>query len=563
MRTPLFGLAAGLALVAGFGATATAQTCSFNPGPDVIVGSITGPSNYSSFGGMEALSLGTTSCNLGDQVLDWIASTPDHPVIGGNLYRLQDQGGYWAMEQVGMSWLKHGFLALQGGTCCSNCTPNPGGGSGLGIGCSDPYSSGRNGGQSNLGPRWQVDAHRGVFAYPPVNPGYSGSAARRLEVAITDLDSTSSTTTRFYGESQYVTPDDAQSGNNDNNASYRRLNCTGSGSSWSFSFNGSTQRERPAVMAWVDAGVDPNVSTIEFNMGGEGFFVLGQSVTDLGGGQWHYEYALYNMNSDDSIRAFSIPVGPDVTTQNHGFHDIAYRNGDGVGSINHDGTNWPATSSASALTWEVVGNYSPPSNTNHNALRWGSTYNFRFDANAAPVSGDLVLTTYKSQSAFVLGGVQVPSSSVFGLSFCDSSDGSLAACPCSNPGNPDTGCDNAQGTGGVRLEATAFSPNGSGGGTAMFEGTNYPATATPTFVMIRSTTQVPATASFDGAICVANPVVRVGAGFAIGGIGIRPYTHGAMASAGTNYYQMWYRNQPAMYCTPDAANFSNGYDLTW
>jgi hypothetical protein len=26
---------------------------------------------------------------------------------------------------------------------------------------------------------------------------------------------------------------------------------------------------------------------------------------------------------------------------------------------------------------------------------------------------------------------------------------------------------------------------------------------------------------------------------------------------------MWYRNQPAAFCTPSAANLSNGYDLTW
>jgi hypothetical protein len=528
-------------------------------GPDVIVGELTGPSNYSSNGGMEALSLGTTSCNLGNQVLSWIAGNNQHPVIGGNLYRLKDHGGWWAMEHVGMSWLKHGFAALQGGTCCSNCSAR--GGQGLGVGCSDPYGSGLNGSQGGLGPRWQINAENGLFTYPPANPGWSGSTARRLEVPISDLDSTSSTSTRYYGESQYVTPDDALASNNDNNASYRRMNCTGSGSSWSFSFNGSTQRERPAVMAWLDAGVDPNVSMTEFDL--EGFFVLGQSVTDLGGGQWHYEYALYNMNSDDSIRAFSIPVGPDVTTQNHGFHDVSYRNGDGAGNVNQNGTDWPATSGANALKWEVVGNYNLPSNTNHNALRWGSTYNFRFDANAPPVAGNLTLTTYKTERPFVLGGVQVPSTSVFGLSFCDGNDGSLAACPCGNPGDPDTGCDNAQGTGGVRLEATAFSPDGFGGGTAEFTGTNYPTMGSPTFVMVRSLAQTPAAASFDGAICLGNPVVRVGAGFAIGGTGVRNYTHGAMGSPGTNYYQMWYRNQPAMFCTPDAANFSNGYDLTW
>jgi len=562
LRT-LFGAGALVAGCLGLCAPTQAQVCSFGTGPDVIVGEITGPTNYSSLGGMEALSLGTTSCNVGDQPLDWFASTSNHPVIGGNLYRLKDYGGWWAMEQVGMSWLKHGFQALQGGSCCSNCTPNPGGGTGLGVGCSDPYTSSRNGSQGPLGPRWQVNAYTGAFAYPPANPSWAGTTARRLEVAISDLESTSTTTTRYYGESHYVSPDDAAAGNNDNNASYRRMTVTGSGSSWGFTSSGSTLRERPGVMAWLDAGIDPNVQVTEFDIASVGFLVLGHSVTDLGGGQWHYEYALYNMNSDDSIRAFSVPVGPDVTTQNLGFHDVPYRNGDGVDNINRDGTDWPATSAANALTWEVVGNPSL-GNINHNALRWGSTYNFRFDADAAPVSGDLTLTTYKTGQTFVLGGVQVPSSAGgFGNQFCNSTDGSLAACPCANPGNPDSGCDNVQGTGGVFMEATAFTPDGGGGGTAAFTGTDYNPVGSPAYVLIRSTTQVPAFSAFDGALCLGGTVVRVGSGFAVAGTAVEPYTHGAMASPGTNYYQMWYRNQPAAFCTPDAANLSNGYDLAW
>ena len=563
MRTTLLACTAGLIALCS---TATAQTCTFDSGPDVIVGSLTGPSNYSASNGgtIEALSLGTTSCNLGTEVLDWIANNNQHPVIGGNLYRLRDNGGWWSMEHVGMSWLKHGFLALQGGTCCSNCTPNPGGGDGLGIGCSDPYGSSLNGSQGGLGPRWQVDANRGSFTYPPANPSWSGSTARRLEVAVSELESTSSTTTRFYGEGHYVTPDDAQAGNQDNNASYRRMTCTGSGSNWSFSFTGSTVRERPAIMAWLDSGLDPNVQMTDIEVPGEGgYLILGSSVTDLGGGQWHYEYALYNMNSDESIRKFTIPVGGDVTTSNLGFHDVTYRNGDGSGNSNRDGTDWPTSLGGNELSWEVVGNFSPPSNINHNAIRWGSTYNFRLDADTPPVISNLTLTTYKGLREIVVSGVPVPSTAAFGSSFCDDSDGSLAACPCGNPGNPDSGCDNQQGTGGVSMEATAFSPNGSGGGTAEFTGTNYPSVGSPTFVLLRSTTQVPAVASFDGANCLGNPVTRVGAGFAIGGTGVRFYTHGAMAQPGTNFYQMWYRNLPAMFCTPDAANFSNGYDLTW
>jgi hypothetical protein len=540
-------------------APAAAQTCFFGNGPDVIVGEITGPSNYSATGGLEALSLGTTSCNLGNQPLDWIASTPDHPVIGGNLYRLKDYGGWWAMEQVGMSWLKHGFFALQGGTCCSNCNSNPNG-SALGVGCSDPYTSGRNGGQSSLGPRWQVNANNGTFTYPPANPGWGGSTARRLEVLISDLESTSSTTTRYYGESHYVTPDDAFWGNQDNNASYRELSCTGGGNSWSFGFIGSTERRSSAIKAWVDSGVDPNAQYREFDLTGDGHLILGYSATDLGGGTWHYEYALYNMNSDDSIGSFAVPIPTGVNITNVGFHDATYRNGDGEANVSRTATDWAFTQASGLATWASE---TFSQNANANALRWGSTYNFRFDADAPPQDADLRMTRFKPGAGlFDTVTAQGPGAGD-SSTFCNNSDGSLAACPCANPGNPDSGCDNVQSTGGVFMEATSFTPDGAGGGTATFTGTDYNPAGSPAYVLIRSTTLIPAVSAFDGAICLGGTVVRVGSGFAVAGTAVEPYTHGAMASPGSNYYQMWYRNQPAAFCTPDAANLSNGYNLAW
>ena len=68
-----------------------------------------------------------------------IAGTNDHPVIAQNLYRIMDG----RIEQIGMSWLKHGFCALQQ-NACNTCTGN-GNGSALGTGCSDPYGSSLNG----------------------------------------------------------------------------------------------------------------------------------------------------------------------------------------------------------------------------------------------------------------------------------------------------------------------------------------------------------------------------------------------------------------------------------
>ena len=148
---------------------ATAQTgCGQSFGPDIIVGDILGPSNYTANGGFEALSLGSYSCNVGTQQVGWHANTNQHPVIGGELYRFKVVNGAGRFEQVGMSWLKHGFFALSNVLCCPNCQGTDG--STLGVGCSDPYTSDRNGQQSGLGPRYQVNAFTGAFTYPPPHP---------------------------------------------------------------------------------------------------------------------------------------------------------------------------------------------------------------------------------------------------------------------------------------------------------------------------------------------------------------------------------------------------------
>ena len=65
------------------------------------------------------LGVGTTSCNNGDQPFDWFALPDnDHPVIPQNFYRMS--GGATnneRFEQIGQSWMKHAFEALEGGFC--------------------------------------------------------------------------------------------------------------------------------------------------------------------------------------------------------------------------------------------------------------------------------------------------------------------------------------------------------------------------------------------------------------------------------------------------------------
>src|SRR5436190_924765 len=145
------------------------------PGPDVIVGDLPSMGQFGSSGTQVGLAVGTTSCNNGTVPLDWFAlSNTDHPVIPQNLYRMS--GGASnndRFEQVGQSWVKHAFTALQGHACglgcnTSGCTT----GSHLCPGCSDPYDASLNASQSGLGSRAWVNPFTGAF--PSTANNHSG-----------------------------------------------------------------------------------------------------------------------------------------------------------------------------------------------------------------------------------------------------------------------------------------------------------------------------------------------------------------------------------------------------
>ena len=383
----LITAAAALALSAGM---ASAQ-CQTSIGPDVIVGDITGPSNYTALGTLESTSLGTTSCNIGNAQLLWIANDNRHPVIGGNLYKYSAPtvaGTYGKFEQIAQSWLKHGFFALSQTLCCANCVATNG--SVLGIGCSDPYTAARNGSEGSLGPRRQVNASTGVFTYPPANPAFTTNQ-RRLSPVVADL-APSSATVLYFGESQYVTPDDASSGNKFNNTSVRPMTVSGSGTVWNFGLSGATIRQTAAIQRWpildpavlLDIVTVPNALPIASDpYKGEGKYIVGSRATDLGGGIWHYEYAIFNQNSHRSGGSFDVPVPAGVIVTNIGFHDVAYLAGDGEGNVSYSGTDWATDTSGNKVGWATQA-FSV--NTNANALRWGTTYNFRFDANTPPIA---------------------------------------------------------------------------------------------------------------------------------------------------------------------------------
>ncbi len=546
-------------------------TCGSSTGPDVIVGDITGPSNYTAVGSTEALSLGTTSCNLGNVWLNWFQNTNQHPVIGGTLYRYKvEPAGWTRFEQVGRSWLKHGFFALSQTLCCG-CSSTDG--THLGIGCSDPYTSSRNGGQGGLGPRHQVNASTGGFTYPPANPSWSGTVARRLEVDTADLETGGGT--MYFGECMYVTPDDAAAGNNHNNMSWRTVTWNGAGS---FGFSGATVRQEAALNAWKVQ--DPAVTLVTANgaeTSGASRYVLAYRTTDNGNGTWHYEYALYNMNSDNSARSFSVPVAPGAVLTNVGYHDVGYRNGDGPGNLNYDGTDWPSTESGGSITWSTD---SFAANASANALRWSTTMNFRFDANVPPVVGNISVGLFKvpGLGPIVIQG-DVPGVANVYTSFCWG-DGSLpTACPCVAPntvpspsGAVGHGCANSFDLNGAELSASGTTTPDTLQ-LSVTVGGNYSAYA----IMLKGDATNPnGVQNADGVLCVSGAIVRFGAHYAATG-GAAPgewtlpnalmptpiSTLTAQTMGQTAYYQLYYRNAAPNFCNPWGANWSNGMEVTW
>lgn len=371
-------------------------------GPDVIVGELMNTQSSSgamtldlsppsTVGAVSAYGIGTTSCNIGTANLLWQAyPSINHPTIAQNMYRLKNG----AIEQIGIGWLKHGFTALTYNACSNEgYTCSGQGGSVLGIGCSDPYSASLNYSQSNLGPRYDVNASTGVFSSPLPSHATVNGLSKRIQVAHADMENTPGVL--YFAEGQYVAKDDSAAGNGANNVSYRRM--TINTTNRVFSLVEQTRRRKPALMAWKEYGgpggtTDAGVVINSYDVQGDGRFWVASKATSLGGGMWHYEVAVQNLTSDRAAGSISVSAAKCASISNMGFHDIAYHSGEP-----YDGTDWTFTRVGGDAMWTVapVPSPAPPPPPPHaawqqNALRWGTIYNYRFDSNQPPNSSGLI-----------------------------------------------------------------------------------------------------------------------------------------------------------------------------
>ncbi|MEZ6017828.1 MAG: hypothetical protein R3F49_22175 [Planctomycetota bacterium] len=502
-------------------------------GPDVIVGDVSDVSNYGPVNGMVAYALGTTSCNIGDQELDWIANSPNHPVIGQNIYRLNDG----RFEQIGQSWLKHGFTALQLNLCCA-CQTSSSGGSRLGVGCSDPYGSGLNGSQSGLGPRSEVNATTGAFLYPYGSQGQSGNAVyKRAQVLESDVLAANFPNATYYGEAQYVTPDDAAAGNGRNNVSWRPLTRSGT----NLQVSSSTRRAEPALMAWQAA--DPTVDLQVVDIPGEGRLWVGSNCYDLGNGSFRYEYVVFNLNSHRSVGSFTVPVGVGAQVSNMGMSFPRSHSGEP-----YDNTAWPAQFLGDRVVWDTA---TFATNPNANAIRWGTTYSFWFEANIGPEVKTASLGLFRP-------GVQAdPTADVCG--------------PMGGSGNPSvssycTAAVNSTGLAGV-IDATQIDLNAR---SMQLTAANLPLNASAFSLASLQQGFVANPGGSSGNICVGGSIGRVIGGTVLntGGVGsllevidldliAQPNGAVAVQSGDTWHFQFWHRDTIAGIGVP-TSNFTNG-----
>ena len=389
-------------------------------GPDVIVGDLESVEQAGNDATSVGLGVGTVSCNNGDQPINWhpLPNT-DHPIIPQNLYRMSGGADNTErFEQIGQSWMKHAFFALEEficGTC--NTSPPCVTGDQLCPGCADTYTASLNYNQQGIGSRAWANPFTGVFPSNPDPNNHSGhnhtGTSHRVTVLMSDLIPEQNPGAAYFAEAQYISVTEynwcqAHPGecNMYNNASYKKFTVSGGPTNFTFNQAGNTERMQPAIQAWTGTGA--TVNQVEPDPGNDGIWFMGYKVTNPSAGVWHYEYALLNMNLDRSIQSFSVPTGPGVNVSNIGFHMPPQEPGwSNDGTFNNQGyssTPWDVDQQTSSITWSTE---TFATNQNANAIRFGTLYNFRFDADQPPQTANATVGYFKTGSPMTVE-IQAP-----------------------------------------------------------------------------------------------------------------------------------------------------------
>ncbi|HEU4418341.1 MAG TPA: hypothetical protein VFT55_05340, partial [Planctomycetota bacterium] len=152
-------------------------------------------------------------------------------------------------------------------------------------------------------------------------------------------------------------------GNRGDNLASRGFNPVYGGGTWSLGNNSVGQAYGSILQRWPGAIVNSGG-----NGNDDGRFFVASKVTVLGGGLYHYEYAVHNVDNNRGGATFRVPIDAGAVASNYTFGDID----------NNALNQW----TAARVGNEIV--FTAPAN---NPLDWNTIYNFGFDATHAPSNG--------------------------------------------------------------------------------------------------------------------------------------------------------------------------------
>ncbi|MCK5941624.1 MAG: hypothetical protein KAI24_06630 [Planctomycetes bacterium] len=330
-----------------------------------------GPTNNGEVG----MSFRNEMCNPGSVNIPWYAAMqPNHPWFGFIIARVHND----RIEQINeWSFCKHAWLSLNYNTSCGNCnTSTPG--NLMGVGCGDAYGAGNNANRNDLGPPEEIDPWLGTWdpvgSYfdigDPNQAGYPAPADGNFSLSTNIFDSVDNRCTvkeadmlvagaEYYYALHLVLNGEAVQNRGDNLA-HRGFQPNQSGGSWFFQ-NTTSMQLGTVLSRWQGATIESGG-----NGNDDGRFFVASKVTPLGGGQYHFEYAIHNVDNSRGGASFEVPIDAAATASNFTF-----------GDLDDDASNdWTA---------QRVGNrivFSAPAG--QNALEWNTIYNFGFDADVAP-----------------------------------------------------------------------------------------------------------------------------------------------------------------------------------
>ncbi len=335
--------------------------------------------------GVLALSMATTSCNLGECDVEWEAPMAvDHPGILMSLYRIDTAG---VLEQIGISETKHAFFALSGNQC-GDC-PEPSDGTYLAVGCSDTYSVSANADRNYLAPRdewlaytasWDCFASHFTNGNPDCERVHGGSGHgpidHRLQVSEAELADTSAA---YFYEASYLVRGDIDKSNN---IGWQPTSFERDGND--YLFDGETT---------VDVNIGPLLETwgdvhewVSFE--DDGSVLVATKVIEPAVGQVRLEYAILNFDADRQIFKVSIPVGS-ANLSSIGFNDPNLNVLD----------DWSAVVNEGKITWT----------TTNNPLSFGQMFNFRYSFPGEAEDGQIEVSTVMGGAETKLVNSKVPS----------------------------------------------------------------------------------------------------------------------------------------------------------